>query len=215
MLIKQYGGSSLGNLKTYSGALNQLKNTWGDVLEVIGKPLNDVLIPRFKQLKADLTSMTPSFRRFGETLGDIVQILSRIFQGFGGKKFGGDFVKSFGESLTFAALLAEDFFKYLRGEKSWLGKKLGGVGGFTGLFSRAVIGITKSLVELLFRDVIPGVFEWFTDKIQEILVKSIDLIYWKLKNLNIPILNFGMDALQSIFKRIDFGGGNTSSSNDK
>jgi len=125
---KQFGGIAKKNLNSFSGALDQLSNSFGDRLEEAGAPLNEVMLPALKQLRLDLDKMTPTFKKFGQTMATAFGVFERMFNALGGTDAFGKIIDRVGRFLLDMALLFEDFFYFLAGEDSFLGKRLGGKG---------------------------------------------------------------------------------------
>lgn len=125
---KRFGGVAQKNLKSFSAQFTQLQNIIGDAFEIIGKPINQALIPFIKQLKTDVLELTPTFQRLGNTFATIASIMTNMYKNLGGKDSFKGMVEGLGNVLTDMALLFEDFVYWITGERSFLGGKFGNLG---------------------------------------------------------------------------------------
>lgn len=152
LIAKEFKGRAAREVRTFTGALNQLNNVIGDMKEKIGGPLNKVLVPIFIRMKNALLTMQPIFTKFGEKLAMVAKIFDRMFAGMGGQDMFGTFITDFGDFLVTVGLLVEDFFKLMRGEKSAIGAFLNidegaGFGDiFDGMFRGAVDKFVEGLL---------------------------------------------------------------------
>ncbi|HUW05314.1 MAG TPA: hypothetical protein VMW01_03550 [Williamwhitmania sp.] len=209
-LLSQFGGSAQKNLRSFNGALSQLKNIIGDAFEVIGAPLNAVLVPAFKRIQGEIVRLTPTFNRLGQTFAIIASVIERMYQSFGGTRALGGVIESFGKFLTAMVLLVEDFFAYMRGERSWLGGKFGTRGGFGSFFNAAIVKLTKMGMGAFTTALIPfvkGIAEFFVDTFRDAFIIGLNTMFLNLKNMNNPLLNFGMDALKWFGQNTQVPGG--------
>lgn len=123
---KQFGGLAQRNISSFNGVLAQTSNLWGDLLEAAGAPLNEAILPALRQLKSELSGLFPAFRNFGQSMATAFNTVRRIFEALGGTNFLSDIIGKFGRFLADLALLIEDFFFFMRGERSFIGARLGG-----------------------------------------------------------------------------------------
>lgn len=78
IVAQRFGGAAAGAVKTYSGSLAQLKNTFGDFLEQLGESITSspVVINLFNALSKTLTTLINSFGKGGvninQTLSNLV-----------------------------------------------------------------------------------------------------------------------------------------------
>jgi hypothetical protein len=132
LIGKKFAGSSLKRMQTFTAQTRSLVNLWGDMKELIGEPLIEVLTQPIKDLKEDLKDMKPAFREFGQSLASAFKIIKRVFDSFGGNDLIARALKNFGSFIQTMALLVEDFFFFIKGERSFIGSKLEGAGGIEG-----------------------------------------------------------------------------------
>jgi len=73
LIAERFGGRAQADAKTYSGALAQLGNAWGEVLEAIGNAViqNDGIIASMKGLTASLFAVVPQVAEFAKTIIDL------------------------------------------------------------------------------------------------------------------------------------------------
>lgn len=73
LIADRFGGRAVADAKTYSGALAQLGNAWGEVLEAIGNAVikNDGIIASMKGLTASLLGAVPRVAEFAKTIVDL------------------------------------------------------------------------------------------------------------------------------------------------
>lgn len=73
LIADRFGGRAQADAKTYSGALAQLGNAWGEVLEAIGDAVikNDGIIASMKGLTASLLGAVPRVAEFAKTIVDL------------------------------------------------------------------------------------------------------------------------------------------------
>lgn len=155
LLNKRFAGTAVKNLNTYAGAAGQLANAWGDVFENIGDPIAKSMIPIFKELTALIQKLLPDFTSFGEKIAEAFLIVRDAF--FGAFDVGGGAQKvlgKIGQFLIDMALLVEDFFFFMRGEPSFLGK-LTGAGNLAELIG-AGLGMALTKLPGILWDILKG-----------------------------------------------------------
>lgn len=77
-LETQFGGVARAATKTLGGALKQLKNTFGDVVEVLGFGVSDVLIGAFNALNSVLESSKGIIAVVGAVFSGLFEVISEI-----------------------------------------------------------------------------------------------------------------------------------------
>jgi hypothetical protein len=155
LMNKRFAGSAVKNINTYRGAADQLANSWGDVFENIGNPIAKSMVPIFKELTALIQKLLPDFTTFGEKIAQSFLIVRDAF--FGTFDVGGGAQKvlgKIGQFLIDMALLVEDFFFFLRGEPSFLGK-LTGAGNLAELIG-AGLGMALTKLPGILWDLLKG-----------------------------------------------------------
>lgn len=146
ILNQKFGGLAKKNLKSFGSQYKQLQNIIGDGFEQIGAPINDALLPAVKQLKGVFLGLEPVFTRLGQSIGGAFSIFFRMFNTLGGGDFLGGIIDSVGSFVTDFALLMEDFFFWMRGERSFLGSQLGDMDN---VFSGALGSLGEKLGQAL------------------------------------------------------------------
>jgi len=175
---EKFGGIAEKNLRSFSAQFTQFQNAIGDAYEQIGLPINETLIPFIRQLKNDIVSLGPSFTALGRKIAESFRVVGRIFENLGGKYFIKDALKNIGEFVLDVALLFEDLFYFLRGERSFLGKILdvdfskGILIGMSQLASGLAIEIGK-LVPKIVAVVFETTFKVLYSTIQEVLKNAL------------------------------------------
>jgi hypothetical protein len=144
ILLASYGGQAQKGLKSFTAQSAQLANIWGDMKENIGGPLLDVILPAIKELKTDLKAMAPSFTRFGQALAKTFTVVKRIFEAFGGNDLLKSGIEKFGQFILDMALLVEDLFFYMKGERSFIGTQLDAK-GFDSIFEGLSVKLGEKL----------------------------------------------------------------------
>lgn len=121
---KKLGGASLTEMNTFNGQLHQMKKLFNDIFETIGLPITTYLGPLFRDFNTFLRQNTGS----------------EFFTGIG---------EAIKNQLERAAVYVYDFYLFLKGGKSWLGKQLGmdGNEGFAEKLTASFVKLTASLTE--------------------------------------------------------------------
>ena len=221
ILLKQYGGSAAKNIKSFTGQTIQLGNVWGDMKELIGAPLLEVILPAIKSLRSELKGMAPEFSRFGQQLASAFGVVNRIIAAFGGSgailKTGLD---AFGTFVLDMALLIEDLFFFIRGEESALGAILGTTGGgfgalFEGLSVKIGEAIGPALVSALtfigdlLLNIGDGLVSSITEGLRKFFVEDFKAMA-KLAFAELPSLAFNpIGAIAGSVASSVFGGGDS------
>ena len=171
VLNKQFAGLAQKNVTSFSGQLQQLFNVIGDLKEVIGAPINEVLLPAIRDAKEALKNASPIFNRFGQNLARTAQILIRLFQDFGGKDFFESAIDNIGQFIVDVALLFEDLIRFLTGRESFIGNLLGEAGGFGNVLKNVLNSIVDPVADFVV-DVLKRVWDKLWESTEEIGEKA-------------------------------------------
>lgn len=184
LMNRRFSGSAAKNLNTYAGAAAQLGNAWSDIFDNIGGPIIQSLIPIFKDLTVTINKLLPSFTAFGEKVADSFDIVRKSF--FGAFDLGGGAEKALdtiGDFIIDAALLVQDFFFFLKGERSFLGELTGAgnLGELIGsILGKGLANLPELLLNILFKS-IPIIFDLLKGFLEGFIPGAIKAIF-----INIP-----------------------------
>lgn len=142
LIADRFAGSALGATRTYSGALAQLQNTFGDLLEKIGAYITEspVIINLFNALSKTIQNFQKSFGGSGDQIDQFLKDLvlatagavTAVLDSF-------EAINQIPNFFRWAYLTAKietinfvnEFFKLIEPATSWLDKVLGDEGAST------------------------------------------------------------------------------------
>ena len=116
LIAKRFDGFAKANTRTFSGALKQLQNAWGDLKEELGLPIIRELTIQFREQLRLLPKFVPIFQKIGRGVATLIRAFSQLFTRIADT---GGLVKALDSITQFfvdAATIAESFFRWLAGE---------------------------------------------------------------------------------------------------
>ena len=218
LLLKQYGGSAAAQVNTFSGALQQTSNTFGDLQEELGFLItqNPVVI---KGIKIVGDAFSALIKVVQENSGGISEFIANAFKGIiniipgvvRSLKFVTDAFKGIGLGASSAIIVVVDFIKALLRVDIVRDVFNGVIDAFKALAGGAIAAFSVILDGLSALGVDVGDFQKSVDELGISLVESIgsdaaDDIVPALDAMRDSAVNFGEDtemAFQGVEKAID------------
>ena len=157
LILKRFGGAALAQTKTFSGAIDQLGNVFGDLKETLGFVVTDspTIVKLFRFLTTEIGNVITRLNELSkgrDIIGDLLLSLIDFSQGV--VTF---VVKPLEGVLSVISFVLDSFGKVLTGLQSALADSLAGIAGLLDKFGIVPEGVMQSLRE--FKDFSSSVFE--------------------------------------------------------
>ncbi len=216
-IASAYGGQASAAAEVGAGIVDQWRNTWGDVKEVVGSVLIDALkaiLPTLKSLAEAFQNMSPEGQRATVILGALAVALPPLIASFGLLVAG---IAAIGAPITiaiagFSAITAAvvAFWPHIKELGSWLsekftntltflGEKLGWLGPIFGALAQGPLAAAR-----LGFDLVGEKGDWLRTKISDVFTAIPQIIGAAVEQVGVWLTEKFNGIIDSVGKKIDW-----------